>query len=164
MTQLPLKVPSLLRNQCLIGGEWIDADSRRTVAVRNPATGETIATVPQLGAAETTRAIDAAAAALPAWRARTADNRAQLMRSWFDLMMANQEDLAVLMTCEQGKPLSEARGEIVYAASFIEWFARKASESMARSSRRHGRTGGSSRFANRWESALPSRRGTSRQR
>ncbi|MET0506673.1 MAG: NAD-dependent succinate-semialdehyde dehydrogenase [Burkholderiaceae bacterium] len=123
MTQLPLKVPSLLRNQCLIGGEWIDADSRRTVAVRNPATGETIAAVPQLGAAETTRAIDAAAAALPAWRARTADNRAQLMRSWFDLMMANQEDLAVLMTCEQGKPLSEARGEIVYAASFIEWFA-----------------------------------------
>ncbi len=120
---VPLKDSSLLRTQCLVGGQWIDAESRKTADVRNPATGETIASVPMLGETETRRAIDAANAALPAWRARTAEDRARLLRRWFDLMMAHQEDLAVLMTCEQGKPLAESRGEIAYAASFIEWFA-----------------------------------------
>ena len=123
MTRPSLRDPELLRTRCLVGADWIDADSRKTVDVPNPATGATIATVPRLGAAETQRAIAAAEAALPAWRARTAEDRAKLLRRWFDLMMANQEDLAVLMTTEQGKPLAESRGEIVYAASFIEWFA-----------------------------------------
>ena len=123
MTRPSLRDPELLRTRCLVGADWIDADSRKAVDVPNPATGATIATVPRLGAAETQRAIAAAEAALPAWRARTAEDRAKLLRRWFDLMMANQEDLAVLMTTEQGKPLAESRGEIVYAASFIEWFA-----------------------------------------
>ncbi len=114
---------SLFRQQCYIGGVWRDADSGETIDVRNPATGETIGTVPRMGAAETRRAVDAAAAALPAWKAMTAKQRAAILRRWFDLMMENREDLALLMTLEQGKPLAEARGEIAYAASFIEWFA-----------------------------------------
>ena len=114
---------SLFRQQCYIGGVWRDADSGETIDVRNPATGETIGTVPRMGAAETRLAVDAAAAALPAWKAMTAKQRAAILRRWFDLMMENREDLALLMTLEQGKPLAEARGEIAYAASFIEWFA-----------------------------------------
>ena len=89
----------------------------------NPATGRAVGTVPKLGAAETRRAIEAANGRLPAWRAKTAKERAAVLRKWFDLMMANQEDLAILMTLEQGKPLAESRGEIAYGASFIEWFA-----------------------------------------
>jgi len=123
MTRPTLRDPELLRTRCLVGSQWIDADSGQTIEVHNPATGTRIATVPRLGPAETTRAIAAAEAALPAWRARTAEDRAKLLRRWFDLMMTNQEDLAVLMTSEQGKPLAESRGEIAYAASFIEWFA-----------------------------------------
>lgn len=114
---------SLLRQQCYIGGEWLDADSGETIAVTNPATGENLGTVPKLGAAETRRAIDAAEAAFPDWRARTARDRAAVLRKWFDLIMAHQEDLARLLTLEQGKSLAEARGEIAYGASFIEWFA-----------------------------------------
>ena len=108
---------------CFIGGKWLAADSGLTSEVRNPATGEALGTVPRMGAAETRRAIEAAHAALPAWSKKTAAERARLMRKWFDLMMANVEDLAVIMTAEQGKPLAESRGEIAYAASFIEWFA-----------------------------------------
>ncbi len=118
-----LKDPSLLRQQCYIDGRWLDADDQKTLAVHNPADGQQIGTVPGMGVAETRRAIDAANAAWPAWRARTAKERSNILRKWFELMMANQEDLAVIMTTEQGKPLTESRGEIAYGASFIEWFA-----------------------------------------
>jgi succinate-semialdehyde dehydrogenase/glutarate-semialdehyde dehydrogenase len=123
--QMTLKLdnPDIFRSRCLINGEWTDADSGATLAIHNPATGETIGSVPKMGAAETRRAIEAANAALPAWRALTAGARAKVLRKWFDLIVANQEDLAVLMTTEQGKPLTEARGEVLYAASFVEWFA-----------------------------------------
>jgi succinate-semialdehyde dehydrogenase/glutarate-semialdehyde dehydrogenase len=123
---IPLKDPQLFRSQCHIDGAWLAADGGKTIAVRNPATGETLGTVPQMGAAETKRAIEAAERALPAWRAKTAKERAVILRKWFELMMANQEDLAQILTAEQGKPLAEARGEIAYGASFIEWFAEEA--------------------------------------
>src|SRR4051794_38113679 len=118
-----IRDPALFRQQAYVNGSWIDADSGVTIAVDNPATGDIVGTVPKMGASETRRAITAAEAALPAWRGKTAKERAQILRRWFDLMMANQEDLAQLMTAEQGKPLTESRGEIAYAASFIEWFA-----------------------------------------
>lgn len=121
--RLGLKDPSLFRTQAFLAGEWVDADNGTTVEVTNPATGDLIGTVPNMGADETRRAIEAANKAWPAWRAKTAKERAGILRKWFDLMMANQEDLARLMTAEQGKPLVESRGEIAYAASFIEWFA-----------------------------------------
>jgi succinate-semialdehyde dehydrogenase/glutarate-semialdehyde dehydrogenase len=123
---LQLKDPTLLRQQSYIDGKWIDADSRGTIDVKNPATGEKIGTVPKMGVAEARRAIDAAAAALPAWGKKTAKERAVILRRWFDLMMTHQDDLAVIMTAEQGKPLAESKGEIAYAASFIEWFAEEA--------------------------------------
>ena len=120
---MQLKDPSLLRHQCFIDGEWADADSGAVIEVDNPATGEVIGTVPRMGAAETRRAVEAAQAALPGWRAKTAKERSAILRRWFDLMMFNQEDLAIIMTSEQGKSLTESRGEIAYAASFVEWFA-----------------------------------------
>src|SRR5579875_2739038 len=120
---LPLRDPSLFRQACVVGGKWIEADSGRTLEVRNPATDEVIGTVPALGAAETRRAIEAAHAAFPAWRAMLAKERAAILRKLFNLMIENTEDLALIMTAEQGKPLTESRGEIAYAASFIEWFA-----------------------------------------
>ncbi len=113
----------LFRQQCYIDGAWVDADGGATIEVTNPASGEVLGTIPKLGANETRRAIEAAERAWPAWRAKTAKERAGILRKWFDLMMANQEDLAVLMTLEQGKPLAESRGEIAYGASFVEWFA-----------------------------------------
>jgi succinate-semialdehyde dehydrogenase / glutarate-semialdehyde dehydrogenase len=109
-----------------INGQWVDADSKATISVTNPATGELIGSVPNMGAAETRRAIDYANAALPAWRAKTAKERARILRNWFDLIMKNQESLAQLMTAEQGKPLVESRGEIAYGAAFIEWFGEEA--------------------------------------
>lgn len=121
-----LKDMSLFRQQCYIGGEWVDADDGSTLAVYNPADGVQIGTVPNMGAAEARRAIEAADAALPAWRSKTAKERAGILRKWYELMMANQEDLAVLMTVEQGKPLAESRAEVAYGASFIEWFAEEA--------------------------------------
>jgi succinate-semialdehyde dehydrogenase / glutarate-semialdehyde dehydrogenase len=120
---MKLKDSSLFRQQCYIDGEWIDADGGETIPVTNPANGKTIGSVPKMGTAETRRAIEAANRAYPAWRAKPAKERSAILRKWFDLMMANQEDLAVLMTTEQGKPLAEAKGEVAYAASFIEWFA-----------------------------------------
>ena len=120
---LPLKDPKLFREQCYIDGQWVSADAKKTLAVIDPASGQTLGTVPDMGAAETRRAIQAAERAWPAWRARTAKERAVILRKWFDLMMASQDDLAQLLTAEQGKPLAEARGEIAYGASFIEWFA-----------------------------------------
>ena len=120
---LNLKDPTLLRRQCYVDGQWLDARSGGTKPVTNPATGAVLGTVPFMGADETRAAIEAAAVAFPAWAARTAKDRATLLRRWHDLMLANADDLATLMTAEQGKPLAEARGEIAYAASFIEWFA-----------------------------------------
>jgi len=123
---MQLQDPILFRQQCYIDGAWVDGDNRELIPVNNPATGEILGNVPSLGAAETRRAIAAAQAALPGWRARTASERSVILRKWFNLMLENQEDLAVLMTLEQGKPLAESRGEIVYAGSFIEWFAEEA--------------------------------------
>ena len=118
-----LKDPKLFRQQCYVDGQWIDAESKRSIPVNNPADGSVIGTVPSLTAADTRRAIQAADKAFPAWRAKTAKERAKILKAWFDLMLANQDDLALLMTAEQGKPLNESRGEVVYGASFIEWFA-----------------------------------------
>ena len=120
---MQLSDPKLFRQQCYINGAWVDADSGETIDVTNPATGEKLGTIPKAGAAETRRAIEAANAAWPAWRAKTAKERSAILRKWFELMMANQDDLGTLMTAEQGKPLAEAKGEVAYAASFIEWFA-----------------------------------------
>jgi succinate-semialdehyde dehydrogenase / glutarate-semialdehyde dehydrogenase len=123
---MKLKDPKLLRELCFVDGAWIGADNGTTLDVKNPATAGKLGSIPNMGAAETRRAIAAAAAALPAWKARTAKDRAVIMRRWFDLMLEHQEDLATLMTAEQGKPLAESRTEIQYAASFIEWFAEEA--------------------------------------
>ncbi|AMO80789.1 NADP-dependent succinate-semialdehyde dehydrogenase [Obesumbacterium proteus] len=120
---MQLNDPTLFRQQAFIQGKWCDAESKKTIDVTNPANAQLLGTVPKMGANETRTAIEAANQALPAWRALTAKERATILRRWFDLMMANQDDLAKLMTLEQGKPLAEAKGEIAYAASFIEWFA-----------------------------------------
>src|SRR5438552_1108454 len=121
-----LKDAHLFRQACYVDGAWVEGTGTGGIDVDNPATGEIIGTVPKLGRAETRQAIDAAARAFPAWRARTAKERATVMRRWFDLMMANQDDLANLMTIEQGKPLTESKGEVAYAASFLEWFGEEA--------------------------------------
>jgi succinate-semialdehyde dehydrogenase / glutarate-semialdehyde dehydrogenase len=120
---LPLKDPTLLRQANYLDGKWVDADSGKTMVVKNPATGEAVGEVPVMGTAETRRAIEAAARAFPAWRAMLAKERSAILRKLNDLMLANADDLAVIMTAEQGKPLAESKGEITYAASFIEWFA-----------------------------------------
>ena len=121
-----LNDPSLLRQQAYIDGAWVDAANGATVPVHNPATGELLGTVPHMGAQETRRAIEAANAAWPAWRKKTARERALILRKWNDLMLENADDLAVIMTAEQGKPLAESKGEIAYAASFFEWFGEQA--------------------------------------
>jgi succinate-semialdehyde dehydrogenase/glutarate-semialdehyde dehydrogenase len=121
-----LKDAGLLKSQCFIDGKWVAADDQATRPVGNPATGEVLTTVPYAGTAETRRAIEAASRAFGAWRAKTADERAKVLRRWYELMLAHQDDLATLMTSEQGKPWAESRGEIGYAASFIEWFAEEA--------------------------------------
>jgi succinate-semialdehyde dehydrogenase/glutarate-semialdehyde dehydrogenase len=118
-----LKDPTLLRTQAYINGEWVDADSGETFPVRNPANQEVLAEVASVGGAETRRAIEAAEVAQTAWAARTPMERSAILRKWNDLILENVEDLAIIMTLEQGKVLAESRGEIVYAASFIEWFA-----------------------------------------
>jgi succinate-semialdehyde dehydrogenase/glutarate-semialdehyde dehydrogenase len=123
---ITLKDPTLLRELCFIDGGWSPADNGATLDVTNPATLKKLGSIPNMGAAETRRAIAAAAAALPSWRARTAKERANILRRWFDLMTENQEDLATLMTAEQGKPLAESKTEILYAASFLEWFGEEA--------------------------------------
>ncbi|MBV8740500.1 MAG: NAD-dependent succinate-semialdehyde dehydrogenase, partial [Sinobacteraceae bacterium] len=120
---MKLQDPALLRTQAYVNGEWIGSAGAAAQDVSNPATGEKLGTVPSMGASETRAAIAAAAAAFPAWAARTARERAGILRRWYELMLANQDDLARIMTAEQGKPLAESKGEIAYAASFIEWFA-----------------------------------------
>ncbi len=124
--KLPLKDPELLRQANYIAGKWVQADSGRTIEVRNPANGELVGTVPAMGAAETRRAIEAANEAYPAWRAMLAKDRAAILRRLAELMHQHADDLAAIMTAEQGKPLAEAKGEVVYSASFIEWFAEEA--------------------------------------
>ncbi len=121
-----LKDMKLFREQCYVDGAWIDADAKGRIDVTNPANNALLGTVPKLGAAETRRAIDAASRAWPAWKAKTAKERAAVMRRWYELMMANADDLALLMTLEQGKPLAEAKGEVAYAAAFLEWFGEEA--------------------------------------
>src|SRR6184192_1497000 len=121
-----LKDPRLFREACYVNGQWVQAASGQSLNVDNPATGEIIGTVPKLSAAETRQAIEAANRAFPAWSKKTAKERAAILRRWFDLMMANQDDLARLMTLEQGKPLSESQGEVAYAAAFLEWFGEEA--------------------------------------
>ncbi|VVE73012.1 succinate-semialdehyde dehydrogenase [Pandoraea captiosa] len=123
---MQLKDTNLFKTLAWVDGQWIAADSGKTFDVLDPATGEVLAQVPELGAEETTRAVTAAELAQKAWAARTGKDRANVLRRWFELMIANTDDLAYLMTREQGKPLAEARGEIAYAASFIEWFAEEA--------------------------------------
>ena len=121
--QLVLRDPGLFVQQAYINGQWRSSNDGRSFAVLNPASGKIIGTVPEMGRAETRLAIEAAHTALHAWRAKSAKERSSILHKWFELMMANQDDLAMLMTAEQGKPLAEARGEIAYAASFIEWFS-----------------------------------------
>jgi succinate-semialdehyde dehydrogenase/glutarate-semialdehyde dehydrogenase len=125
-TTVPLADDSLLRDKAYIGGRWCDADEGRTFPVTNPATGELLATVPRMGAAETRRAIEAAAAAFPAWRDRPAAERAALLRRMRDEMMDHRDDLALLLTLEQGKPLAESQAEVAYASAFMEWFGEEA--------------------------------------
>ncbi len=123
---LNLKDKNLFRQQCYINGQWLDADSGESIDVTNPATGEKLGTVPKMGADETRRAIEAAEAAFKSWRKTTAYEKSQILRRWFELMMEHKEDLSIIMTAEQGKPINESRGEINYAASYIEWFAEEA--------------------------------------
>jgi succinate-semialdehyde dehydrogenase/glutarate-semialdehyde dehydrogenase len=126
MSLLPLKDLSLLKTQCYLEGRWQDADGGAAVAVNNPANGALICRVPDMGEAEATRAVEAAHRVMQSWRRTPAKARASLLRRWFDLIMANQDDLGTLLTLEQGKPLAEAKGEIAYGASYIEWFAEEA--------------------------------------
>jgi len=123
---IALKDPSLLRQQCYVDGRWIDADDRGTMPIADPATGAPVGTAPLFHAAETRRAIEAANRAWPAWRAKTAKERSAVLRRWNDLMLANADDLALILTSEQGKPLAEAKGEITIGAAYIEWFAEEA--------------------------------------
>ncbi len=123
MSTLNLHEDALFRQQCYIDGHWCSAASGATLDVTNPATGEVLGSVPKMGEGETRQAIEAAERAMPAWRAKTAQERSNILRRWYELLLEHKKDLAVLMTAEQGKPLAESEGEIVYAASFIEWFA-----------------------------------------
>ena len=120
---MKLKNSSLFRQKCYLNGQWVDADNKETIDVTNPLDGSVIGTVPKFGAEETRRAVEFSEKAQKDWRCLTGKERAVILRKWHDLMFENQEDLAILMTTEQGKPLAESRGEIAYAASFIEWFA-----------------------------------------
>ena len=123
---LPISDRALFRQQCYIAGEWVDARDGRTIPVTNPADGSMLGAVPSVGVEEVRRAVEAADAALPAWRAETAKARSAILRRWFDLCLAHQDDLATILTLEQGKPLAEAKGEIAYGSGFIEWFSEEA--------------------------------------
>ena len=126
MSQFQLKDKDLFRQQCYINGQWCDAEDGATLDVDNPSTGDIIGQVPRMKEADTRQAIAAADNALPAWRAKTAAERADLLYRWYELMMEHQDDLGAIMTLEQGKPLAESKGEIAYAASFLKWFAEEA--------------------------------------
>jgi hypothetical protein len=162
-TTLKLNNSNLLREQAYIDGAWVSAADGSTFPVTNPADGSLVANVPQLGVSETRAAIEAANAAWPAWRSRTAKERAAILRRWFDLMVANKDDLAAIMTAEQGKPLAESAGEVMYGASFIEWFAEEAKRVYGdvipthlpdrRILRRRGRCGNALEFSQRYDHA-----------
>ncbi len=157
-----LQDPSLLLDKAFIGGHWVSAASGETIAVTDPATGKVITLVPACGAVETRAAIAAAEAASGRWRALPAAERGRLMEVWHDLMLANVEDLAAIMTAEQGKPLAEARGEIRYGASFVKWFAEEAKPRLRRRrSRAHERPPHPRAQAAGRRLRRPSRRGTS---
>jgi succinate-semialdehyde dehydrogenase/glutarate-semialdehyde dehydrogenase len=126
VNNLKLSDPSLLKSQCYVNGQWIDALEKNVIEVRNPATHEVITTIPSMSGDIVQSAIDGASRAFGIWKKRTAEDRAKILKRWFELMVEHQEDLALIMTSEQGKPLAEARGEISYAASYIEWFAEQA--------------------------------------
>jgi succinate-semialdehyde dehydrogenase/glutarate-semialdehyde dehydrogenase len=126
MSQIALKDPSLFKTKAYIAGKWTQSDDETTLEVRNPATGEILGKIPRMGQQETRRAIEAANRAWPEWRKKTAKQRSIILRAWHDLMLENADDLALILTTEQGKPLAEAKGEILYAASFLEWFAEEA--------------------------------------
>lgn len=123
MSELTLQDQTLFKQQCLINGQWLDANSNEVIDVNNPASNQIIGTIPKMGRDETKAAINAAFEAQKAWAKKTAAERAKILRAWYQLILDNQEDLALIMTTEQGKIIAEARGEIAYAASFIEWFA-----------------------------------------
>ena len=159
-----LKDPSLLATKAFSGGEWVDAADGATYEVRNPARGDVIALVADLSRAEVAEAIEAARIAQIDWAARTAKERANIMRRFFDLMIENQDDLATILTAEMGKPLAEAKGEIAYGASFIEFFAKRPNESTARPSRVIRRTSGSPSSSSRSVLSDQSRPGISRTR
>ena len=127
-----LKDQSLFRDLCYIDGAWLEADSGQRFDVDNPGDGTIVGSVPSMGAAETQRAIAAAQAAFPAWSALPAKERSKILRKWFDLIIANADDLALLLTTEQGKPLAEAKGEVIYGASFVEWFAEEGKRAYGR--------------------------------
>ncbi len=129
---MALRDPALFRQQGCIGGEWQEADSGETIAISNPADGRPVGTMPKMGAAQTARAIDAAEAAWPDWRARTAKERSQIIRRWHDLILENSDDLALIMTLENGKPLAESKGEIAYASWFVDWFAEEGKRAYGR--------------------------------
>ena len=126
MNPPPLNDKSLFKTQSYVNGQWIDAQSGKTFSVENPATGKSIGTMPEMDKADTEKAVEAAAAALPSYRQTTGRQRARMLRKWYQLMMDNQEDIAKLITWENGKPLGDARGEAVYAANFFEWFSEEA--------------------------------------
>jgi len=125
-SSIALKDSKLLRQQCYVDGHWIDADGGATMNVVNPATGRPIGTAPMFGAAETRRAIEAAERAWPAWRGKTAKERSAILRKWHELMLANVDDLALILTTEQGKPIAESGGEVTIGAAYVEWFAEEA--------------------------------------
>jgi succinate-semialdehyde dehydrogenase / glutarate-semialdehyde dehydrogenase len=152
---------SLLKEACYIDGEWVKAEDGKTIDVSDPATGETLGTVPSMGVAETKRAIEAAEAALPAWRAKTGKERSAILRKWFDLIIEAKDDLAYLMTREQGKPLAEAAGEVVYGASFVEWFAEEGKRVYGDVIPQTWARAASWRSSSRWVSVPRSRPGTS---
>ena len=143
MPALALQDPHLFRERCFIDGAWVAADSGKTLTVVNPATGLAVGTVPDMGEAETRRAIAAADAALPAWRAKTAKERGALLRKWYELMMASQDDLGLILTTEQGKPLAEAKGEIVYGGPSLNGLPKRAGAPTAMSFRAICPTGAS---------------------
>jgi succinate-semialdehyde dehydrogenase / glutarate-semialdehyde dehydrogenase len=167
-----LRDPSLLRTSAFLDGTWVDTGDSGRFSVVNPSTGETVADLPSLSRSQTAEAVAAAHRAWPGWRSLSAKERAGVLRRWFDLVTEHSEDLARIITLEEGKPLAEARGEVAYAASFVEWFAEEAKRVRgdvfpapgASGRMRPGRPGASSSSRSRSGSAPPSRRGTSRPR
>jgi NAD-dependent aldehyde dehydrogenases len=159
---LDLKDPSLLQDACLIGGQWVGAETGETFPVHNPASGARLGTVPNMGATETRQAIEAAQAALAGWRAAPAKERSAILRRWNDLILEHKDDLAALMTAEQGKPLAESKGEIMYGAALVEWFAEEAKRIYGDTIPSPFPRPASSCSGSRWGSVPPSRPGTSR--